>query len=88
MFVIALATQPSINAKLIFDTGVGNKQRRIDMSKVADYFGPLWCKAVIGFHIFTGKHIGSDNTFEQSYKGLSAKSFSTICGTVYCILSV
>ena len=27
VFVIALATQPSINAKLIFDTGVGNKQK-------------------------------------------------------------
>ena len=88
VFAIALATQPSINAELIFDTGVANKQRRIDMSKVADYFGPLWCKAVIGFHIFTGKHVGSDNTFEQSYKGLSAKSFSTICGMVYCILLV
>ena len=59
VFVIALATQPSIDAKLIF----------------ARYFVILWCKAGIGFHIFTGKHIGSDNTFEQSYKGLSTKSF-------------
>ena len=56
VFVIALASQPAINATLIFDTESGNNERRIDISKVAAYFGPLWCKAIVGFHIFTGKN--------------------------------
>jgi uncharacterized protein YbdZ (MbtH family) len=56
VLVIALASQPSINAKLVFDTGTGNNQRRIDISKVAACLGPLWCKAIVGFHIFTGNN--------------------------------
>ena len=55
VFVIAIASQLSINAQLIFDTGTGNNQRRIDISKVAACLGPLWCKGIVGFRIFTGK---------------------------------
>ncbi|XP_028415026.1 uncharacterized protein LOC114538109 [Dendronephthya gigantea] len=65
VFVIAIASQPTIDAKLIFDTGTGNNQRRIDINEVAAYFGTLWCKAIIGFHIFTG----SDSTSAFFGKG-------------------
>ena len=55
VFVIAISSQTTIDSKLIFDTGVANNQRRIDVSEVAAYFGPLWCRAIVGFHIFTGR---------------------------------
>ena len=54
VFVIALACQATIPATLIFDTGTANNRRRIGISEVADFFGPRWCRAMIGFHIFTG----------------------------------
>lgn len=54
VFIIALGCQVSIPANLVFDTGTGNKRRRIDIGEVAAYFGPRWCRAMIGFHIFTG----------------------------------
>ena len=55
VFVIALACQATIPARLILDTGTGNNRRRIDIAQVAAYLGPRWCKAIIPFHIFTGK---------------------------------
>jgi hypothetical protein len=55
VFVIALACQATIPARLIFDTGTANNRRRIDISEVARFFGPRWCRAIIGFHIFTGE---------------------------------
>ena len=54
VFIIALACQANIPATLIFDTGTANNRRRIDVGRVAEFFGPRWCKAMIGFHIFTG----------------------------------
>ena len=56
VFIIALACQANIPATLIFDTGTANNWRRIDVGRVAEFFGPRWCKAMIGFHIFTGEN--------------------------------
>ena len=54
VFIIALACQANIPVTLIFNTGTANNWRRIDVGRVAELFGPRWCKAMIGFHIFTG----------------------------------
>ncbi len=56
VFVIALASQQTIPAKLVFDTGTANNRRRIDISGIAAYFCPMWCQAIVGFHIFTDEH--------------------------------
>ena len=45
----------TIPARLIFDTGTANNRRRIDINEIARFFGPRWCRAMIGFYIFTGE---------------------------------
>ena len=43
-------------ATLIFDAGTSNYRRRIDVGRLTEFIGPRWCKAMIGFHIFTGEN--------------------------------
>ena len=54
VFIIALAYASTSSSRIIFQTGTGNNLRNIDISKVAEYYGDKCCKALIGFHFFTG----------------------------------
>lgn len=55
VFVILLAFQLEINAKLYFATGVQSKKRIISIEKLVEHWNSDWCRAFIGFHAFTGK---------------------------------
>ena len=54
VFVLMLAHQPEIASRLVFETGSGNNRKVIDINEVADLLGVRLCKALIGFHAFTG----------------------------------
>ena len=55
VFIIALASSKMIDAQLLFQTGVGNKSRIIDISKVAARYGEELADALLGYHAFSGK---------------------------------
>ncbi len=39
---------------VLFDTGVGNKKRLLDVTGMAKSFTPTYCSALLGLHAFTG----------------------------------
>ena len=53
VFVIAIASPVTCN--MLFDTGVGKKRRVISIRQCRESLGSRWSKAILGFHIFTGK---------------------------------
>ena len=55
MFVIGISSQTNIDGKLILDTRAANNKRPRDVREVTAHFGPFWCKAIVGFHIFAGR---------------------------------
>ncbi|XP_028407266.1 uncharacterized protein LOC114529889 [Dendronephthya gigantea] len=65
VFIIALTLESTIDSRLLFQTGTGNNLRNIDVNKVAEHYGEKCCKALIGFHLFTG----SDSTSAFFGKG-------------------
>ncbi len=54
VFVFAIACCLDIGVNIIFETGTGNNQRRLSINSIATTLGSRWCKALIGFHMFTG----------------------------------
>ena len=54
-----------IKSIVLFDTGSGDKRRLINMKKVLAENGTPFCKALLGFHAFTG----CDTTSAFSRKG-------------------
>ncbi|XP_065655139.1 uncharacterized protein LOC136081612 [Hydra vulgaris] len=50
VFVSALYHSWFISATLHFETGCGNKQRILNVNKIAKEIGYDWCDAMIGFH--------------------------------------
>ncbi len=55
VFLFAMACCQDIGANLVFETGAGNSQRRLSINSIAATLGSRWCKALIGFHFFTGE---------------------------------
>ena len=55
VFVFAIACCLDIGANVLFETGTGNNQRRLSINSIATTLGSRWCKALIGFHMFTGR---------------------------------
>ncbi|XP_065671415.1 uncharacterized protein LOC136089368 [Hydra vulgaris] len=53
VFVSAFYHSWFISATLHFETGCGNKQRILNVNKIAKEIGYDWCDAMIGFHSFT-----------------------------------
>ena len=53
VFIIAIASPVTCN--MFFDTGVGNNRRILSISQCRKSLGDRWSKALLGFHIFTGK---------------------------------
>ena len=41
------------DATVLFDTGVGNKKRLINMTQLAEEYGKEYCTALLGLHAFT-----------------------------------
>ncbi|XP_065669502.1 uncharacterized protein LOC136088770 [Hydra vulgaris] len=54
VFVSAFYHSWFISATLHFETGCGNKQRILNVNKIAKEIGYDCCDAMIGFHSFTG----------------------------------
>lgn len=55
VFILLLHHRPELSTSVIFDTGTGNNRKLVDIGKVYDELGSRLCKALIGFHAFTGK---------------------------------
>ena len=54
MFFLLLHFSSKIDSILVFDTGIGNCKRRINVSKVAEEFGQQHCTALMTLHAYTG----------------------------------
>ena len=54
IFFILLHFASEIDCTLLFDTGVGNSKRLINISEIAEQFGKKRCTALMGLHVFTG----------------------------------
>ena len=54
MFFLLLHFASSISSTLLFDTGVGNMKRLINVSKVSEDFGQEYCTALLTLHAYTG----------------------------------
>ena len=52
--MLALSHASQLNTRLLFATGSGNKHRVLDLSFLANHMGSALCKALLGFHSFTG----------------------------------
>ena len=58
VFVIMLHVSTSCSSSIYFLTGTGVKRRIIPVTTVGQKLGPRLCKALIGFHAFTGRSFG------------------------------
>ena len=56
VFILMLAHKAEIRCLLYFDTGSGN-YRKLNINEVYEQLGLRMCKALIGFHVFTGQYI-------------------------------
>ena len=54
VFFILLHHAKKIRARILFDTGSGNKKRLLDVKQIADGYGPVQCEALLALHAFTG----------------------------------
>ena len=57
VFILKLAHKAEIRCLLYFDTGSGNYRKLININEVYEQLGSRMCKALIGFHAFTGQYI-------------------------------
>ncbi len=57
VFIILLSASSHVDSRLLFETGVKEKARIIDITCLASQLGDNQCKALIGFHAFTGKFV-------------------------------
>ena len=56
-FAMLIAILSHVDSRLLFETGVKEKARIIDITCLASQLGDNQCKALIGFHAFTGKFV-------------------------------
>ena len=56
VFILMLPHKAEIRCLLYFDTGSGN-YRKLNINEVYEQLGLRMCKALIGFHVFTGQYI-------------------------------
>ena len=54
VFVILLKYSSDVKQRILFDTGVGDKRRLIDVKKVAEIVGKDICSVLPSLHAFTG----------------------------------
>lgn len=54
VFLLMLHHRTELSRSLIFDTGFGNNRKLIDIGEIYDQLGSQICKALAGFHAFTG----------------------------------
>jgi hypothetical protein len=54
VFILLLRFCSSITNTVLFDTGVGNKRRLLNITDLASTLGVDLCQALVGFHAFTG----------------------------------
>ena len=53
IFFILLYYAPNMKVHLLFDTGMGNRRRLIDVTELSTEFTPVYCAALLGLHAFT-----------------------------------
>jgi hypothetical protein len=54
VFILLLHYTLDLTQSILFDTGVGNKRRLIDVKKVVEHEGKEICQALPALHAFTG----------------------------------
>ena len=54
VFLLLLSFNKLIDKPLIFDTGTGNKRRKINITNISEKMGKPLCDAILGLHAFTG----------------------------------
>ncbi|XP_077968888.1 uncharacterized protein LOC144422864 [Styela clava] len=54
VLILSLAHSSDIGCNLYFLTGSGSQSRMLSIRKMVNYFGNVFCKAILGLHVFSG----------------------------------
>ena len=54
IFWILMYHARKINTTILFDTGLGNKKRLINITNISNHYTEEMCEAMLGLHTFTG----------------------------------